>query len=199
MQVIENSSGYLSEVLWFNDSGERAPFTAMRISDFRAKGGDDTTSRQNATEDSNLNAVLVIQVPLKQRRRVYEMGYDMEFEMAPIPKSAKRSAPSSNVENAVIGHGATEGVFKELNGLEIERDERFPVRVTVQFYKATSNGVVTNQDVNALREQIDRVYAEGDYVGSLVTGGYTERPTEWQLDPKETTWGNPIWSWHKSY
>ena len=75
----------------------------------------------------------------------------------------------------------------------------FRCALLVQFYKATSNGVVTNQDVNALREQIDRVYAEGDYVGSSVTGGYTERPTEWQLDPKETIWGNPIWSWHKSY
>ena len=199
MQVIENSSGYLSEVLWFNDSGERAPFTAMRLSDFRDQGGDDTTSRQNATEDSNLNAVLVIQVPLKQRRPLYKMNAGIEYEMAPSPKTSKHKLSAhSDVESAVIGHGATEGIFKELNDLIIERDERFPVRVTVQFYKATSNGGVTNRDIKALREQIDRVYAEGDYVGSLVTGGFSDRPTEWSPAPTESVWGNPIWSWHRS-
>ena len=198
VQVIENTSGYLSEVLWFNDKGQRAPFTAMRVSDFRAKGGDETTPQQNVKENSNLNAVLVIQVPLKQRRRVYQMDYGMEYKAAPIPTIAKRSSPPSDIENAVIGHGPTEGVFKELNRLEIERDELFPVRVTVQFYKATSNGLVTNQDIKAMRQQIDRVYEEGDFVGSLVTDGFGARPTEWQPARKDSVWGNPIWSWHKS-
>ena len=34
-----------------------------------------------------------------------------------------------------------------LENLKLERDARFPVRVTIQFYKATSNGVVSDQDL----------------------------------------------------
>ena len=37
IQVVENSSGYMSEELFFNDDGERAPFTATRLSTFNDK------------------------------------------------------------------------------------------------------------------------------------------------------------------
>ena len=80
--------------------------------------------------------------------------------------------------SAVIGHGEAEGPFKEINQNAIERDPSFPIRVTVQFYKATSNGVVDESDVAQVRLQINRVYAEGDWVGSLVSAGFTGRPTE---------------------
>lgn len=86
---------------------------------------------------------------------------------------------------ADIGHGDLEGPFTELAGLPIERDPRFPVRVTVQFYKATSNGVLASADVASIKAQVKRVYKEADYVGSLVTHGYTGRPTEWEGDHRE--------------
>ena len=59
------------------------------------------------------------------------------------------------MENAVIGHGENEGPFTEIANLPIERDPRFPVRVTVQFYKATSNGVVSEADMAEIAAQID--------------------------------------------
>jgi hypothetical protein len=91
------------------------------------------------------------------------------------PNAVMESDRTSDVENAVIGHGELEGPFTEIDNLSIERDERFPVRVTVQFYKATSNGVVSEADLQAIKKQIDRVYAQSDYVGSLVTQGETGR------------------------
>lgn len=115
--------------------------------------------------------VLLIQVPLKQK-------HPMEQETV-VYESAAPAAPlavKSDVEAAVIGHGAVEGPFTEIDGLEIERDERFPIRVTVQFYKATSNGVVSAGDMEEIATQIKRVYDEADYVGSLVVDGPSERP-----------------------
>ena len=209
IQVVENSSGYMSETLFFNADGRRAPYTATRLSTFKATGGDATTRAADVTEDAGLDVVLIIQVPLKQRRitRHYEglgglgtmdaAAPAMVPESAPIPRSAR-----SNVETAVIGHGRSEGRFKEINGLEIARDTRFPVRITAQFYKATSNGVVSAADVADLRDQIDRVYADGDYVGSLVTDPRRRRPTDWtrtrtaEWDP--SPWARPVWEWHKA-
>jgi hypothetical protein len=101
---------------------------------------------------------------------------------APAEKHAKASRDrASDVEAAVLGHGPALGKFTELDGLTIERDPRFPVRVTVQFYQATSNGVLAATDVNSLRAQIDDVYAKADYVGSLVvpTDADRQRPTNW--------------------
>ena len=81
----------------------------------------------------------------------------------------------------MLGHGPELGPYTELDGLTIERDPRFPVRVTVQFYQATSNGVVAAADVRSLRQQIKNVYAMADYVGSLVVPAAADRarPTNW--------------------
>jgi hypothetical protein len=85
----------------------------------------------------------------------------------------------SNVDEAVIGHGELEGPFTEIDGLAIQRDARFPIRVTVQFYKATSHGVVAGTDIRALADQIDSVYADAKAIGSLVVEADRGRSTEW--------------------
>jgi len=91
-----------------------------------------------------------------------------------------------------------EGPFTEIDNLEIERDARFPVRVTVQFYKATSNGVVSANDLQEIKEQIDRVYAQGDYVGSLVTEGSTGRVTEYEgVKVQPWDWWAQFWERHR--
>ncbi len=207
MQVIENESGYLSDVLFFNADGERAPFTAERLSDFNAKGGD-ALSGGPITEDDNANVVLVVQVPLKQEQITRGWMDELADSFGGVmsgagdmaaPMAMEKSMEESDVEVAVIGHGEVEGPYKEIDGLDIERDTRFPVRVTVQFYKATSNGVVTDADVREIREQIDRVYEEGDYAGSLVVSGHTGRPTEWAVPSTAANWAAPTWSWMKSW
>jgi hypothetical protein len=104
----------------------------------------------------------------------------------------------STVEEAVIGHGEVEGPFTEIDGLEIKRDKRFPIRVTVQFYKATSNGVVSVKDMSEIAEQIQRVYDDADYVGSLVVDGSSERPTEYDGRKTEPPgWWDAFWAQHQ--
>jgi hypothetical protein len=183
--------------LFFNKNGERCSLIGTRMSDFLAAGGDATdTAATGAGGQGGLNMVLMIQVPLVQKevRPMAPMGALMLSECE--TRSVRRRG-KSDVEEAVIGHGAVEGPFTEIADLAIERDARFPVRVTVQFYKATSNGVVSPEDMSAIAAQIDRVYAEARYVGSLVTEGDTGRPTEWDAegaDKREPPgWWDDFW------
>ena len=67
----------------------------------------------------------------------------------------------------------------------LQRATKRKVSVTVQFYKATSNGALASADVASIKAQVKRVYKEADYVGSLVTQGCTGRPTEWEGDHRE--------------
>ena len=193
MTIIDNNrdtvsgGGSWGQRLYFNKGGQRAPLTAERLSAVKAKGV--TSNGESAASlgaDSNL--LMLIQVPLKVKRpRRVGLSYggagDMVMESAPAAsapmKMARRSDDKSDVEQAVLGHGATEGPYTELDGLTIERDARFPVRVTVQFYQATSNGVIDQGNVDNFASLIKKVYSSGDYVGSLVTGGRTGRPTEY--------------------
>jgi len=90
------------------------------------------------------------------------------------------------VEQAVLGHGDDDGKFREMAGYKLVRDKRFPIRITVQFYKATSNGVVSDKDLKEVSQSIKQVYSSGDYVGSLVMPqSQRQRPTDWIKDHPE--------------
>lgn len=189
--------------LFFNQNGERASLTGERLSDFLAGNpetgstdGSDTTSPRDGDEQG-LNMVLLIQVPLKQKRPMrFKSGlYECGDAMTCMPGAPKKER--SDVEAAVIGHGEVEGPFTEIDRLAIKRDERFPIRVTVQFYKATSNGVVSEKDMRQIAAQIDKVYANADYVGSLVTEGDTDRPTEHDGNKTQPPgWWDSFWQRH---
>jgi hypothetical protein len=215
MTVIDNtrdtvgSDGSWGQRLYFNKAGERAPLIAERMADVKASGvtanGEDA---QDLTEDANV--LMLIQVPLKYRAPHYSSPKSptkMAVGSAPMTKSTAAPSASgggggmgdgygrarSDVDTAVLGHGPTEGVYTELDGLTIQRDSRFPIRVTLQFYQATSNGVLSRDNVKAMASQIRKVYGKGDYVGSLVvpSGLDRTRPTNWtgtQGAPADTSW-----------
>jgi len=199
----ERSSYGGGQQLFYNAAGERAPFTAERLSDVRERI---TTGQAREADagalDPGADVLLFIQVPLVHANQGFLEGLDGidmfsdDYEM--MPMAAEMETPS-DVEQAVLGHGETEGPFVELNGLTIERDDRFPIRVTVQFYRATSNGVVSDDDLDDVRAQIEQVYEQGDYVGSLVVPeGERVRPTDWiRTNPGGDTWQGPRGWWFR--
>lgn len=202
--AFKGAGGTWGQRLFHNKDGERCSFTGTRLTDFKAAGGDETTSASAAGREG-LNMVLLVQVPLKQRERERKTsallgGYGMEESFGGMTKGLGATlSRSRGIEDAVIGHGAAEGEFTEIAGLEIERDPRFPIRVTVQFYKGTTDGVVTAEDMEQIAEQIGRVHADAKYVGSLVTDTDTGRSTEW--DPKGAVkqpadWWDNFWAKH---
>lgn len=199
MTVIDNerdafqTGAVWGQRLFHNANGQRASLTGSRQSEFLKQNPAGGKNAVNAAGQSGLNMVLLIQVPLKQRNPMrFEAEDGVQYAPAAPPMAMSRAR--SDVENAVIGHGALEGKFTETDFLPIERDPKFPVRVTVQFYKATSNGVVSQQDLTAIKQQIQRVYNQSDYVGSLVTGGETGRITQYEgvrVEPAD--WWEQFW------
>jgi hypothetical protein len=188
------SGGLWGQRLFFNRNGERASLTGQRLSDVMAEAGPRPGDDVAPAEDTaGLNLVMLIQVPLKQRSPWGNVGGNELMSLMTAPSVAV-SESASDVEAAVIGHGPVEGPFTEIDGLEIERDPDYPIRVTVQFYKATSNGVVSEADIAEIRQQIDRVYGDGDYVGSLVVDGPSQRPTEHDGPTDEPSdWWEQFW------
>ncbi len=206
MQVIENrgedatAAGWGQE-LYFNAGGQRAAFTAERKSDveqrIQAQGGPKTEDDKSALQ-KGADVLFLVQVPLKHHN-LGRLGGPLPSPKksaaakgaGPMPPPAPQGAPMaeaarSDVEQAVLGHGPKLGPFREGRQLRLERDPNFPIRITVQFYKATSNGVVSDIDLDSIARSIGSVYEHAEFVGSLVMPeDDPRRPTAWQKVPRE--------------
>jgi hypothetical protein len=183
--------------LFHNENGERASLTGTRMTEFVAAGGDktDAVTTVEAAQAAGLSCVMLIQVPLVQPQRQYR-----SLAMPCAPQQAACGAMDdceAGTDEAVIGHGEIEGPFTEIDNLPINRDARFPIRVTVQFYKATADGVMTAADMQLIAAQIEGVYKDAKAVGSLVVEPDRGRSTEWDDEGKGKTqpadWWEQFW------
>merc|ERR1712157_489503 len=82
--------------------------------------------------------------------------------------------------------------FDELRGLldsvkdyKLERNEEYPVRVTLQYYKATDNGAVNKEIMDDIVKQLEASQKQADFMGSLVTEYNPNRPNEWVNNEKD--------------
>jgi len=195
-------NGTWGQRLFHNEAGMRSSLTGVRLADYKQ-----TAEGRHSTGDPSLSMVMLVQIPLlhRENRRYFEEssfgagGFGGGGGLADAAKAAspafKASGRASDVEAAVIGHGELEGPFSEMANLPVARDPNLPIRVTVQFYKATSNGVVNEADLNLIKSQIDRVYSQSDSVGSLVVEGETGRPTEYVGCHVQTPyWWQEFWN-----
>src|SRR5262245_39467464 len=190
----------MGQEIYFNNKGQRAAFTAERKSDVEARiaaqGGPKTEADRTALQ-KGADVLFLVQVPLihaNQGRLGGALPAPPPMAAAAPgggakPSKAAEAAPAqdkSDVEQAVLGHGPNLGPYNEGRGLRLVRDPKFPIRITVQFYKATSNGVVSEKDLDGIARNIGSVYEHADAVGSLVMPeGDPRRPTAWQKVPQE--------------
>jgi hypothetical protein len=209
---VDRSPAGAGQELYFNAGGQKSAFTAERKADVEqriaAQGGPKTEDDRSALA-KGADVLFMVQIPLVHQQRGRLGGslpaQDQPFAAsapkgAPMPQPKKEDAPAdgaegsanrrsreqSDVEQAVLGHGPSLGPYKEGIDKRLVRDPKFPIRITVQFYKATSNGVVNDKDLDLAAKNIGSVYEHADFVGSLVIPeGDARRPTEWQTIPNE--------------
>ena len=187
--VIDNAHDKASwgQNIYFNNNGQKTCLTGERVSDFKENQAQDIARQQGISleearskveVEKDVNMVMIVQVPLKYKQ-LEVANFPMQTGSYSVPGISFSSAENydssfrsakSDIEDAVIGHGDDEGEHLELGGCKLERDERFPIRVTVQFYKATSNGVIDDKDLENIRQCIETAYTSADYIGSLVVG-----------------------------
>ena len=195
LAIVASANGTSAEILegrqslFHNKNGEKASFIGKRLSDHRRETGSELSSDAPMTSsEKQQNMLLIIQVPLKHTAPHHRMGPPplMMCSRAFAPSAPMAKRGSVDVESAIISVGESEGKHEEIHGLAIERDDRFPIRVTLQYYKATSNGAVNDEVMTQIREELQGARKWAVAISSLVTET-TDRTTE----HKVTSY--PIW------
>lgn len=209
-QIIDDARSFTGQKLYFNNGGQKSSFVASRLSVNRLKRNDSNVGKMTEAE-KQANMLFVIQIPLirRGRRKKYVPFVDPHAAQRyasgavnPFAVKAENEA-CEDMEDAIIGVGAREGDFEELKGLPIERDFSFPIRVTVQYYKATSSATITEDTVKKVANQLLEKNVVADFAGSLVLSTNTGRPTDYDTNPKEglfrPMWWNVWWSANGPY
>lgn len=105
------------------------------------------------------------------------------------------AAPQSRgMDMGQVGLGRSAGSYTGTKNLQLIRDERFPIRVTCQFYRVTDTDNISEKDVKDIAEQLNTISARAVNSGSLVITPDSDRKTEPQLKPVFTpsvsNWGD---------
>lgn len=206
-QILDGT--HSGQKLFFNQNGKRCSFIGQRLTDNRAERGV-ATGGAMSQEEKQQNMLLIIQVPLKQKMNHHYQNAFAESAMmdmmafgAPAMSACAQAPPRSravDVEDVIVKVGDEEGPFTEISGVEIERDTSFPVRVTLQYYKATSNGLIDEPIMQGISNQIKEARKFATAIGSLVVGGDTGRVTEHHKHPSVVIppWWEEFWLMHNT-
>ncbi len=170
--------------LFHNQKGERAAFVGQRLSAHAAAGGNVDAPSIGANQASGADVVTLIQVPLKHTPTVGMVWGGLE-----MLSFGSRSVRGSGMEKAAVSFGKVEGPFTEMDGLAIERDPRFPIRVTTMFYNAVDSAALDPEELRGIEASIASVYNNAAAAGSLVVDGPQGRPTEHGVHQ----WKRPSW------
>jgi hypothetical protein len=187
-QIVERSN----QKLFFNDKGTARWFDIERLQDKREREtGKPQQKVKSFTEmkdtEKQENVIMMIQIPLKQKPRVRTRGFgsmtlggeeccmmDGGFGMpacmsmnAPVYRSMSIQK-GAGMDMGQIGLGSSEGPFVGTKGLKLERDDRFPIRCTFQYYRVTDENFINEHDIKDIKEQLDRATKVAVATGSLV-------------------------------
>jgi hypothetical protein len=200
----QNSSGSDSfagntnwgQKLFHNQSGKKSSLTASRVSDLsKHTSAQNPTVKINPDAKEEINKVLIIQVPLKYKPKKRLQPDVMTFSLgAPSTESSEVAEPRG-VEKALISYGEVEGPFHELSGVKFERDPKFPVRVTVQYYMITQTDQLSPESIKRIADNVNAVYESLEKVSSLVTSTDQARVTEyWGAKVQPSQWWKDFWT-----
>ena len=167
-----------NQKLVFNKAGKAANFKAQRLSDFRTATGSTATGGLT-TEEKEKNMLFIFQVPLKQKPRprhkimsMYSMATAFGGNECPM-MSMEKCKSTRGIEDAILEVGEATGPFKGLADLSLVRDDRFPIRCTIEYYKVTDTTELDGNFFKTLKDQLDRPYTWATDKGSLVVEGVT--------------------------
>ena len=97
-----------------------------------------------------------------------------------------RTKPRAGIDHGIISVGKPHSDFKGVKGKQFERDPKFPIACTVQFYQSTDTCDIPEAMFQLMSEKITAVYKTGVAMGSLVVNEDTGRVTEPDLKKSKT-------------
>merc|ERR1719242_2987965 len=128
-----------------------------------AYNGNVTVTCDGCGKSLNEKEALIYHCPIAKKAFQHPDGYDLCLECG----------------DKQLQFDELRGLLEDDEDYELERNEQYPVRVTLQYDKATGNGAVNKEIMDDIVKQLEASQKQADFMGSLVTEYDPNRPTEW--------------------
>ncbi len=123
-------------------------------------------------DDDNLEYILELsELKSTEWKSTILEEHSVKFNRSPEKKMKK------DVDHVIVKLGESKGKVAPISAQRIVRDKRFPIRVTLQFYKATSNGSFDNDTCKEINSQFEKAKTGSVAFGSLVVDRDAQKRT----------------------
>ena len=102
---------------------------------------------------------------------VYSVASASRFTDNRFP--SRSAPPPRGMDHGILSTSEGSGKYNSLSNFTVERDERMPIRCTIQYYHVTDDVTVSEEDMKTIASEVVR----HNPISSLVVDN-TERPTE---------------------
>ena len=103
-----------------------------------------------------------------------------------------------DMDEAIVEIGENEGEFKGTSDTKLIRNSKYPIRVTLQYYKIV-NKQINPQDIDNSANQLLETMSKGFAAGSLVLGNKFQSNFNWTTTtPYIPKWWDMYWLIHGS-
>lgn len=156
-----------TDKLYFNDNGYKCDYQVQRQKDYLKENPEDAKDELKLQEH---NVLFVYQIPLKQKEpsfNPYGFTYNIDNFMVDQPVYRSISLDTHRgMDNGYLTHGERKDKMGTLMS-DLERDHRYPIRCTMQFYKVTDEPHIPDSILDEMVANLSSIYKLG-ISGSLV-------------------------------
>lgn len=168
-QIIQSGK----QKLFFNDKGDARWFYVECFDNYHERRGERRYKKNKSFNGVNNNEklenmIMIFQVPLKVEERL--CGTNDIYNSL--------SVKICGMDMGMIGIGNVDEKFIGTKGLKLERDSRFPIRCTTQYYRVTDKGSITEHDVSDISKQLEKITTNSVELVSLGTNPCSNRITK---------------------
>lgn len=135
--------------LYFNEAGMATNFISRSLN-LRA---------ENPWIDQR-NVMLIFQIPIRELQMIHACSIGSN-------NNNNNNNRNDRVKDTDISQENT-NIFKGIGKYKIIRDDKYPIRCTVQFYKVTNTSYIPESEFSRISDQMNAVYKNHDIYGSVI-------------------------------
>lgn len=141
-QIVDNEKIRKGQKFDFNQVGKQFSYLAQKKEELSSE------------QEMERKKLLIVQIPLQVETPAFDPSYADCVQTGGIVFGIDRGIAGLGLDNEQNGAEEAHREILDSHGSNVKRDPQLPIQVTTQFYKVTTEGTITQQDMEIIARQM---------------------------------------------